>query len=155
MSEKITIGALLNTTYEGLPFVKGMRRLHPDDNIVAIISPRTVLTEEETALVDEVLRLEISPVRMILRGKVVETLSTLRARKFDLFLVRFSTLKLRLLAVLVAPRHCELWLPNGSMIPASTSFMGTCLQYFARRWSGVRLHLKAFWNAYMRPIRKG
>lgn len=151
MSERKRLGILFNETQDAVLLLDGVRRIHPEAYLVAIVSPHAAFPEDNPA--DEVLRVELSPLRLLLAGASFKMIKELRAQRFDLFIIRFSTLKLRILAALVASKKCEIWQSNGTIFPAAASFSATVRQYFAGRLSGMMTVGRAWRSACFSIIR--
>lgn len=137
------IGILFNETLDAEKLLKGMRRLRPDARLVAIISPRISLGTA-SALADETIQVELSPLRLLMHGSLFSMIGTLRDQHFDLFVIRFDTLKLRLLAAYVSPLSAELWRSNGTItrIPMN---VGDILGAWLRQKAAARARYLRDW----------
>ena len=154
MTAPLKIGILFNVTEKSALLLKGVRRRHPDAHVVAVVSERMSLTPDDMAGADELLRLELSPVRLLLRGTLFSVAERLREQGFDLFILRFGTLKLRLLAALVAPARCELWLIGGIIAPVNTTGIVSALKEYFYCWLvGRKTVLNAWISACFDRIR--
>ncbi|NLV45340.1 MAG: glycosyltransferase family 9 protein [Candidatus Hydrogenedentes bacterium] len=154
MTAPLKIGILFNVTEKSALLLKGVRRRHPGAQVVAVVSERMSLTPEDMAGADELLRLELSPVRLLFRGTLFSVAERLREQGFDLFVLRFGTLKLRLLAALVAPARCELWLIGGIIAPVNaTGLFPTAREYFRCWLAGRKTVFSARCSACFQRVR--
>lgn len=154
MTAPLKIGILFNVTEKSALLLKGVRRRHPDAHVVAVVSERMPLTPDDMAGADELLRLELSPVRLLLRGTLFFVAKRLREQGFDLFILRFGTLKLRLLAAMVQPALCELWLIGGIIAPVEAgSMVPAAKEFFQRWWAGRKTVLSAWCSTRFQRVR--
>lgn len=154
MTEKKRIGIFFNETLDAALLLNGARRRHPGAHLVAVISPRAAASFAGHELADEVVQTELSPLRLILKGALFQMVKELRSQRFDLLLLRFPTLKLRLLAALIAPASCEIWLANGTIFPAPVSSLSAAIrEYWLRRVSGIKALLRIARSVCCAPVR--
>lgn len=116
MKERTRLAILFNETADAPKLIKGVRRLRPHMEIIAILSPRASRQEME-GLVDGFITIELSPLRLLLSASFVKMIRQLRQENFDTLIIRYNTLKLKLLSAWIAPQKAELWLTQGSVIP--------------------------------------
>lgn len=155
MSNPERIGILFNETQEAALLLKGARRRHPDAHLVAILSPRAAAQFPARDLVDEIVKVELSPLRLLIKGAFSQMVKTLRAQRFDLLVLRFPTLKLRLLAAMIAPMRCEIWLAGGVIVPTPTTASAAAREYFQKRFTGVKTMVRIWCNVYCSRIPRG
>ncbi len=154
MTAPFKIGILFNVTEKSASLLKGVRRRHPEAHIVAVVSPGAQFSPEDMAGADELLRLELSPIHLVLKGTVFSVTEHLREQGFDLFILRFGTLKLRLLAALVRPARCELWLVGGIIAPVNANGIVAAAREFFQRWrAGRKTVISAWCSTRFRRIR--
>jgi len=148
------IGILFNVTEKSAQLLAGVRRQYPEARIVAVVPVRAQLSPADMEGADEVLPVELSPPRLLLKGSLFKVARQLREHRFDLFILRFGTLKLRLLAGLVAPVRCELWLIGGIIAPVEVGgIVSSVREYLRCRWAGRRTVLKAWWITRFERVR--
>ncbi len=152
MSDTERIGILFNETRDAALLLKAARRRHPDARLVAILSPRAAVRFPARDLVDEIVEVELSPLRLLIRGAFFQMVEVLRKQRFDLLVLRFPTLKLRLLAALVAPMRCEIWLAGGVIVPTPTTPGAAVRGYFQRRFTGVKMMARIWCNVWCSRI---
>ncbi|HOC69034.1 MAG TPA: hypothetical protein PLL36_05710 [Candidatus Hydrogenedentes bacterium] len=154
MTAPFKIGILFNATEKSASLIKGLRRRYPDAYVVAVVPERAAPPPEDMQGADEVLRLELSPLRLLLKGTLSPVVEPLRVQGFDLFILRFGTLKLRLLAALIGPARCELWLIGGIIAPVEAGGMvPAAKEYFLRWWQGRKTVLSAWCSAHFQRVR--
>ena len=130
-----------------------MRRRHPDAHITAIVPIRAGLSAADMPDANEILALELSPLRLLLFGLFFNTVRQLRIQNFELFILRVGTLKLRLLATLARPLRCELWQTGGIIAAVNTSnITAATKEYFHFRAGARRTIREALLNAYFKLI---
>lgn len=154
MTTPLKIGVLFNVTEKSALLLKGLHRRYPDAYVVAVVPDRAVPAPEDLQGADEVVRLELSPLRLLLKGTLSSVVKPLREQGFDLFILRFGTLKLRLLAALIGPARCELWLIGGIIAPVEAGGMvPAAKEYFLRWWQGRKTVLSAWCSAHFQRVR--
>ncbi len=154
MTASNKIGILFNETERSISLIQGVRRRYPEVYIVAVVSERMLAPPETMAGADELLCLELSPLRLLSQRTLFSMAACLREEKFDLFILRFGTLKLRLLAALVRPARCELWLIGGIIAPVEAGGVIPALKEFFRCWwAGRKTVLSAWYSTRFRRIR--
>lgn len=147
MTTRKRIGVLFNVTEKSARLLAGLRRQYPDAHITAVVPVRAQIAPGDMEGADTVLPVELSPLRLVLKGMLFRVAGQLRECRFDLFILRFGTLKLRLLASLVAPGRCELWLIGGIIAPVDVGgIIPAVKDYFRGWWSGRRTLMKAWCN---------
>ncbi len=155
MSDAERIGILFNETQDAALLLKGARRRHPDAHLVAVLSPRAAAQFPARNIVDEIVEVELSPLRLLIKGAFFHMIEVLRGQRFDLLVLRFPTLKLRLLAALIAPLCCEIWLASGVIVPTPTTFNAAAREYFQRRFAGVKMMARIWCNVCCSRISRG
>lgn len=154
MTSQDKIGVLFNVTEKSGVLLKALREQHPDAHITAVVPVRAGIVPADMPDADELLPLELSPLRLIFQGTLLAVIRQMRERRFDLFILRFGTLKLRLLAARVAPGCCELWLIGGIIAPVNvTGIVPTTGEYFRWRCDGCKTRLKAWFNIHFVRVR--
>lgn len=145
MTAPARIGVLFNATEKSVKLLAGLRRQYPGARITAIVPACAQVSPADMAGADEVLPIELSPARLLLKGMLFQVTEQLKAQQFDLFVLRFGTLKLRLLAALVAPVRCELWLIGGIIASVDAGGIVPAVRdYFRCWWAGRRTVMKAW-----------
>ena len=148
MNTDIRIGMLLNETEDAALLLKAARRLYPEAHIVAIISNHASLPDNIQA--DEIMRSELSPLHLLIKGGFAQFVKELQGKQFDLFIIRFASLKLRLMAALTNATRCEIWLQGGTIWPTAVKVRVALQEYFRGRLVGttslVRIYLSILFS---------
>ncbi len=154
MTAPIKIGVLFNELEKSAQLLKGLRRRYPEAYVVAVVPERAAPAPEATEGADEVLPLELSPRRLLRKGTLSSVVERLRGQGFDLFILRFGTLKLRLLAAMVRPARCELWLIGGIIAPVEAGGIVPAAKEFFQCWrEGRKTVLGAWCSAHFQRVR--
>jgi hypothetical protein len=151
MNTSRRIGILFNETKDAALLISGVRRLHPDACIIAIVSPRVAF--QEKPLADEVLLVELSPVRLFVKGDFLQMVNLLRNQKYELLIIRYSSLKLKVLGALVSPFRCEIWGQSGTIIPVEGSPASVFYSHFMARVMGIGTLIRIYVNIFFSKIR--
>ncbi len=148
------IGVLFNVTEKHEALLKALRMFYPDSRITAVVPARTPIAPADMPEADEVLPLELSPSRLIFRGVLFDVVRQLSELHFDLFILRFGTLKLRLLAAMLQPARCELWFIGGIIAPVEAGgIVPAAKEFFQRWWWGRKTVLSAWCSTHFQRVR--
>lgn len=153
MNDIKRIGILFNDADQADALFKGIRKRHPAAHLTAIVPVRATLPPSAMDPADDLLLVELSPVRLLARGQLFEVTRQLHEQHYDLLILRFGTLKLRILAALVAPARCEIWMVGGTIYSVSSEMGGTLREYFRNRWQGTKSVWRASLSVYLAFIR--
>jgi len=144
---------------EGLNFVEllhHVRRRHPAGHIIAMVPAGHRTTEREKSLVNEVVYMELPHYSPVQVRACLRLVNDMRARQFDLFIVRFRSRQLRLLAALSGARHCESWTGDNVIRPLPNTLPRAAWalieDFAARRLLLWRLRLRAYCT-FVRPVK--
>ena len=135
MTDRPRLAILFNETNEAPKLIKGIRRLRPEAEIVAILSPRAPRQDIENE-VDELIILELSPLRLLFTGGFPGLIRGLRKENFHTFVIRYNTLKLKLLTAWISPQKAELWLSHGTVTAIEKSTFSVLKDHFSRKFTG-------------------
>lgn len=131
--------------------LKGVRKLHPDAEITAIVPPGYVWTSDSPCPADQVIPATFGLGRLRNPGALYRFVADLRTKRFDLVLTQFESIRLRVFCAVVRPRAAKAWLPTMEMRPLSTCLVATLFDLARLRARGYGRICVALIHAYILP----
>ncbi|MBN2311477.1 MAG: hypothetical protein JXR94_21045 [Candidatus Hydrogenedentes bacterium] len=149
MSAGTHIGLFYSRGRNGLQALESLRGLEPDARICFIVPAGYPLSEAECAIADTVVKAERDTYSPADVRACTRLLRTIRAARFDRFVVLFPSVQLRMLGALSGARACVCLSPRGNLralersavwvlAKAACAAIGGRLAY-AALWLAVRL----------------
>lgn len=148
------IGILFNVLEKADKLIAGVRLRYPNAIIVAVLPMHAHPAAQELAQVDEMVRIQLSPIRLLLSGSFLRVVRQLHGMQFDLLILRFYSLKLRLLAALIAPKTCEAWLIPGTLFPVVPGILKTIKTAVGERMAGIKICFLSWVNTHFVRVKR-
>lgn len=131
--------------------VRTVRARHPHSHITATAPPGFPM---DGVAADKIVLMEVSRYRPWHVARVRRLARQLREGRYDLFVVLFPSMKLKMLASLSGAPQCECWGVDGRVHRLDRSFWGNVSGEIPRRLRGFRQFLDVWAQTLLRPVRK-
>lgn len=133
--------------------LEGVRRMHPDAEILAIVPAGYELTEREMAACDAVHVTEHARYSLVAVPAIVRLVRQIRKLDCTLFIVLFQTTQLRIFASLTGADVCQCWGVDSRIHAIDAAVSSSITSVFVRKCKGWARYIRLWLYAHFVRIR--